>query len=171
MFSKIAIILVAGLFIMGVAPAPAAEVSDFPLTVQDDITRKECGDCHMVFPPNRLTIGGWTKIMDDLANHFGEDASLPPKGAKHIKVYLLSKAMDAKDRVPVKMTLKQWAKKGIIDPIRITETPNWTRHHTTKKYKLMSKDVKYMNGSNFIICHKNAERGMYEEFPGLYGLD
>ena len=171
MFSKIASIVMAGLLMLDTSPGLAEEVPDFPLTVQDEITRKECGDCHMVFPPNRLTVGGWTKIMGDLGNHFGEDASLTPKNAKHIKAYLLSKAMDAKKRVPVEMTLKQWKKKGIVDPIRITETPNWQRHHTTRKYKLMSKELKYMNGSNCIICHKNAERGMYEEFPGLYGLD
>lgn len=143
--------------------------SQYPLTVQDEITRTECGDCHMVFPPNRLTMNGWKKIVADLGNHFGENATIDATKAKHIEQYLIANAFDAKDSVPTKMRLEQWKKKGIVDPIRITETPSWQRHHKTNKYRLMSKDVGYERGSNCIKCHKDAERGMYEEFPGMYG--
>ncbi len=148
----------------------AIDISQHPFTVQDEITRTECGDCHMVFPPGRLTMNGWKKIMTTLSDHFGEDATIDAASAKHIEKYMVSKAFDAKGSVPSKMKIKQWKKKGIVDPIRITETPSWKSHHKTKKYKLMSKDVKYERGSNCIVCHKNAERGMYEEFPGMYGI-
>lgn len=145
------------------------DYSQYPLTVQDETTRSECGDCHMVFPPNRLTMNGWKKIMSDLGNHFGENATIDAAKAKKIENYLVANAFDAKDSVPTKMRLAQWKKKGIIDPIRITDTPGWQRHHKTNKYRLMSKDVGYERGSNCIKCHKDAERGMYEEFPGMYG--
>ena len=151
------------------AEKAAIDKSKYPFTVQDKTTRSECGDCHMVFPPNRLTIKGWKKIMSTLSDHFGEDASIDAASVKRIEKYMTSKAMDAKDTVPARMRIKQWKKKGIIDPIRITETPGWQRHHKTKKYRLMSKDVKYERGANCIICHKDAERGMYEEFHGMYG--
>ena len=124
----------------------------------------------MVFPPNRLTSGGWKKIMTTLSDHFGEDASLPPKTVKHIQAYLMSKGFDTKGSYPSKLKVKAWKKKGLDDPIRITVTPGWKRHHRTEKYRLMSKDVKYSRGANCIICHKKAERGMYEEFDGLYGI-
>ena len=169
MFNRIPIIA-AGIMALSMVTVQASEIKDIPYTVLDETTASECGDCHMVFPPNRLTAGGWGKIMDNLSNHFGENARLKPKTAEHIKAYLQSKSLDAKNSYPSKLLIKQWAKKGLVDPIRITETPNWTRHHTTQKYKLMSKEKNYLRGSNCIICHKNALRGMYEEFPGLYGL-
>lgn len=169
MLNKFAfVILAAGLGLNAVG-ASAADPTEREYTVKDEMTRSECGDCHMVFPPNRLTVGGWKKIMANLSNHFGEDASLDGKSVKHIERYLISKAMDARDTVPSRMMVKQWAKKGLVDPIRITETPGWTRHHRSKKYRLMSEDVGYKKGSNCIVCHKQAERGMYEEFPGMYG--
>lgn len=169
MLNRFAFVLVATLLGLSATGASAIDPGERPYTVQDEITRSECGDCHMVFPPNRLTMGGWKKIMADLGNHFGEDASLDDASAKHIEAYLVSKAINARDTTPSRMMMKQWKKKGLVDPIRITETPGWTRHHKTKKYRLMSEDVGYKAGSNCIICHKHAERGMYEEFPGLYG--
>lgn len=158
--------LVLGVFILSVSSVSAA---DRPLTVQHPETRKECGDCHMVFPPNRLSMAGWKKIMTNLGNHFGEDASLNKDTVQKIEAFLVSKAFDAKDTYPAKLRLEAWKKKGIVDPMRITETPGWQRHHKTAKYKRMSKEVNYERGSNCIICHKKAEYGMYEEFPGLYG--
>lgn len=142
-------------------PADAKDV------VQDEITRTECGDCHMAFPPYRLTKNAWRKIMGNLENHFGENAALDPETVKHIEGYLVEHAIDSKDSIPVKMRLAAWKKKGIVDAIRITELPEWTRHHTAKeKYKRMSADVGYTRGSNCIKCHKGAEKGYYEEFPG-----
>jgi len=163
------ITMAAALVALSAASAGAGEYDNIPETVTDAITRAECGACHMVFPPNRLTKGGWTKIMATLSDHFGEDASLKAEKVAHIEAYLTANALDAKDRVPTRMVLKQWAKKGLVDPIRITETPNWTRHHSTQKYKRMAEEVGYTRGANCIVCHKNAEKGMYEEFPGMYG--
>ena len=40
--------------------------------ITDQITAKECGDCHMVYGPDALPQGAWRKVMGDLPNHFGE---------------------------------------------------------------------------------------------------
>ena len=144
--------------------ASAAEPSTRPLTVQDEVVRKECGACHMVFTPSKLTKGGWHKIMTTLPDHFGEDASLPADKVQHIDAYLAANAMDAEAGVRTKMRLDAWKKKGLIDPIRITETPEWIRHHPQKSsYNEMAKAIGYDRGSNCIMCHKNAEHGVYED--------
>ncbi|NQU58214.1 MAG: hypothetical protein HQ513_13340 [Rhodospirillales bacterium] len=171
MLNKIAIVVGLCVFTLNMTTAQAAGAGDKPLIVTDKITQTECGDCHMVFPPGRLTGAGWAKIMDNLGDHFGEDASISAKNVKHIKAYLLSKSLDGKNSYPSKLVVKQWAKKGVVDPMRITETPNWIHAHKSQKYKLMVKEVGYTRGANCIKCHKNAERGTYEEFPGLYGLN
>ena len=163
---------VAGAVVLGASvSSPRAEgiqiPADAPDVVQDEITRRECGDCHMVFPPHRLPQNSWRKIIGDLENHFGENAALDADTGKHIEDYLVANAMDTKASVPVKMRLAAWKKRGIVDPVRITELPEWTRHHTAKeKYKRMTADVGYTRGSNCIKCHKGAEKGYFEEFPG-----
>lgn len=162
MLHKIAGIAAVGIFVLSATVASAAER---PFTVQDETTRRECGDCHMVFPPSRLTGTAWKKIMGTLEDHFGDDASLDAATAKHIEAYLVSKALDAKAGIRTEMRLKAWAKKGIVDPLRITETPEWTRHHPRKaNYRKMAEDVGYTRGANCIKCHKGAERGLYEDF-------
>ena len=162
MFKKIAGLACASVVMLNITAASAAER---PYTVADEVTRKECGDCHMVFPPSRLTGNAWKKIMATLGDHFGEDASLDAATAKHIEAYLVSKSLDAKGGIRTEMRLKAWAKKGVVDPLRITETPEWTRHHTQKaNYRKMAEDVGYKRGANCIKCHKGAERGVYEDF-------
>ena len=144
-------------------------------TVQDKITQTECGDCHMVFPPSRLTGTAWKKIMGGLSDHFGDDASMDAKSVKHIQDYLVENALDrpgknGKIGIRTKMRLAAWKKKGFVDPIRITETPEWTRHHTkTRHYNNMVEAIGYKAGSNCIQCHRGAEHGLYEEFDGQYG--
>jgi len=163
MLNKMAGVAAAGVFALSAATANAAEQR--PYTVQDEMTRTECGDCHMVFPPTRLTGNAWKKIMATLDDHFGEDASLDAETVKHIEAYLVAHALDAKMGIRTKMRLEAWKKKGIVDPIRITETPEWTRHHTRKQnYRKMAEDVGYTRGANCIKCHKGAERGLYEDF-------
>lgn len=165
MFSKMMGLTAAGLIALGAASAGAADFEGRKLTVEDETVRKECGACHMVFPPSRLTQGGWKKIMADLGNHFGEDASLSAETAKHIEDYLVSGALDVEGGIRTELRLKAWAKKGLIDPIRITETPEWVRHHPAKDtYRKMSAEVGYNRGSNCIKCHKGAEYGLYEDY-------
>lgn len=146
-----------------------AASKDLGQFVSDPLTLKECGDCHMAFPPVQLTAGGWKKIMADLANHFGEDATLPASDVKHIEAYLVKKSLDGGGTMWGKMTIKRWKKKGLIDPIRITETPGWRgAHKGSKKYARMAQDVGYDKGANCIKCHTQADKGIFEEFENLY---
>jgi len=163
-FSKMMGLTAAGLIALCAASAGAADFEGRKLVVADETVRKECGACHMVFPPSKLTQGGWKKIMTDLGNHFGEDANLNAETAKHIEDYLVAGALDVEGGIRTELRLKAWAKKGLIDPIRITETPEWVRHHPAKDtYRKMSAEVGYARGSNCIKCHKGAEYGFYEE--------
>src|SRR5690606_37122372 len=38
--------------------------------------QEECGACHLPYPPGLLPAASWQRIMQDLAHHFGTDASL-----------------------------------------------------------------------------------------------
>lgn len=150
------------------SPNAEAASKDLGQFVSDELTKKECGDCHMAFPPVQLTAGGWKKIMAGLSDHFGEDASLEPAQVKHIEAYLVGKSLDGGGTMWGKMTIKRWKKKGLVDPIRITDTPGWKGAHSRPKYRRMAQDVGYDKGANCIKCHKQADKGIFEEFENLY---
>jgi hypothetical protein len=57
-------------------------------SVTDQTTRDECSACHIAYPPALLPKASWNAILDDLSNHFGEDASLPAESVAQIRAYL-----------------------------------------------------------------------------------
>ena len=64
------------LLLIGIAIARAdGDARVAPVT--DPLVKKECGSCHMAFSPQLLPKRSWQKLIDTLADHFGENASLP----------------------------------------------------------------------------------------------
>jgi hypothetical protein len=57
-------------------------------------TLHECGACHAPIPPQTHRMIDWRRIMADLANHMGEDATLPENIRADIEGYLLANASD-----------------------------------------------------------------------------
>lgn len=143
--------------------------TDYGGVVMDSITQKECGDCHMAFPPIKLPARSWRAIMADLANHFGENATVDAAAAKHIEAYLVSKSMDEGGTMFGKITYKKMMKKKDKDytPLRITDTSDWRGDHSSNKYKRMLADKGLKTGANCVACHQGANEGRYEEFDNL----
>ena len=71
-----------------------AEEGTYLPPVTDQTVAKECGACHMVFPPQFLPARSWQKLMADLSSHFGEDASLADPARQTIMAYLVDHAAD-----------------------------------------------------------------------------
>lgn len=168
MLKRIFIAAALSALVVSAASAQAAG-KDYGATAADPITAKECGDCHMAFAPIKLPGRSWVKIMGDLSNHFGEDASLDPATVKHIQDYLVSKSMDGGGTMFGKITYKKMMKKQPKDytPIRITQTRDWRGDHNSAKYKRMLAEKKMNSGANCVKCHKGAPQGKYEEFDNL----
>ena len=136
--------------------------------VSDAMTRKECGECHMAFQPAFLPARSWEKIMDNLSDHFGEDASLPKDKAEHIKKYLMANAADRRwGSKMMRGVRKDWT------PIRITELPYWKHEHEGEVPARAWKDPKVGSKANCKACHRYADTGIYEaeeyEYGGYYG--
>ncbi len=103
----------------------SAFAAGFFHSVKDPATKKECGACHMVYPPALLPARSWEKIVGDLSNHFGEDASLPDPVRANILAYLTQNAGDSGQT-------NSWFMRGVRDnvvPPRITEMPFWRGIH------------------------------------------
>lgn len=102
----------------------------------DPLTLKECGDCHTAYSPLFLRAYAWQKIMSNLDNHFGEDASIKESVRLKIEKYLIYNASRPR-------------KIGI----RISEFKWFKRRHNSKTInaKMMAKAGKF---SNCTGCHQ-----------------
>ena len=149
-------ILIAVLILWGPTEASADERYK---PIKDEVVSKECGACHMAFQPQMLPKRSWVKIMDELPNHFGEDASLDKATSERIKKYLVSNAADAG-------WLGGKFMRGIKDdmtPLRITEAPYWIREHNEEVPSRAWSDPKVKTKANCLACHPRATRGNYDD--------
>jgi hypothetical protein len=62
--------------------------------VANAVVKEECGSCHLPFAPSMLPASSWTRMMANLKDHFGDDASVDPKLAAEITAYLVANAGD-----------------------------------------------------------------------------
>ena len=133
----------AALLALAAGGAAANEFERVP-PVANAATQKECGECHMAFPPALLPEESWRRIMAGLGDHFGEDASLGAALATEIRAYLVANA-------------------GSGDPtlLRITEQRWWQREHRFGPSVWRQKEVG--SKANCDACHRDAGRGIYED--------
>jgi hypothetical protein len=74
---------------------------------------KECGACHLDFPPGLLPAGSHRRILAGLDRHFGQDAELDPAVRDRLERYLVESAADAgsgraSGEVPLRITELGW---------------------------------------------------------------
>jgi hypothetical protein len=130
--------------------------------ISDPLVVKECGACHMAFQPEFLPARSWDKLMADLANHFGDDASLPAASRERIRAYL---AANAAGVAPGKESQKvaasvPWG----ATPLRITETGRWAHKHRPGEVNPASfSSAKVKSKANCTACHTGAAQGYYED--------
>jgi len=127
--------------------------------VLDERVVEECGVCHMAFQPQMLPKKSWQKMMANLADHFGEDASLNAKITNSIEKYYVKNAANSGWRGGKFM-------RGLTDesaPLRITETPYWIREHNHEVPKSAWTNPKVKTKANCVACHRDAGRGNYDD--------
>ena len=113
--------------------------------VRHEPTRSECGECHMAFQPALLPATAWRRIMAGLDDHFGDNASLPADTARDIERYLVANAG-----------------RGDAGELRITGQRWWRREHDEIRAGAW-KSPQVVTRSNCPACHRDAERGWYED--------
>lgn len=155
MTMRLAILVAAAL----AAASPALAGDDWMPPVKDPLVLKECGTCHMAFQPAFLPARSWNRMMDELADHFGEDASLPADKVQAIRRYLMDNAGDSTRRGMARKYLRWVAPDGT--PQRITENPAFEREHRFPA-KVWT-EPKVVTKSNCPACHRGAEQGWYDD--------
>lgn len=112
--------------------------------------KKECGSCHMPYPPALLPKASWEEIMNGLHRHFDTDASLSQQEMEQISSWLNGNAGTYK-RV-----------KEAPPDNRITKSDWFARKHRKINSKeFLSPAIK--SPSNCNACHKNAEQGNFDD--------
>jgi cytochrome c551/c552 len=123
-------------------------------------TLDACAACHMAYPPQMLPARSWQKIMGNLADHFGEDASLAESVRADILAYLTTHAADASGTGQGPHFLRGLSADAV--PLRITEMPFWTRAHD----ELAASDFSapgVKSPANCVACHHTATKGEFGE--------
>ncbi len=142
---------------------------DSGMRAQDPLYQAECGGCHLAYPPGLLPAASWGRIMEGLADHFGDDASLEGATAQRVGHFLQANAADARG----------WGRSGRIarslggqqPPLRITDTLYFRRHHEEIPRKLVVSNPEVGSYSRCEVCHRDAARGDFDDdrvrIPGV----
>jgi len=128
--------------------------------VTDPAYKKECGSCHMAYPPGLLPARSWQKIVANLADHFGDNAELPKEDANKILAYLNANAADKSEG---KRSRQIMSSIGNSTPLRISEMSYIKRRHheLSRRHIQDNPKVKYLG--NCGACHPNGEKGSFRE--------
>ncbi len=106
--------------------------------------RTECGSCHVPYPPNLLSAGGWREIMGSLPTHFGENVRAEESVRYQIERYLANQAGSSDYRFGSQS-----------DPPRLTNTHWFRRTHGEVKTYLANPKVG--SSANCMACHPHAD--------------
>jgi Dihaem cytochrome c len=88
--------------------------------------RKECGACHLDFPPSFLPAESHRRILGSLDSHFGQNAELDPEVRARLERWLVANAGEAGTGSRSRKVLES---RGGEAAARITESPHFRRKH------------------------------------------
>lgn len=121
----------------------------------------ECSACHFAYPAGFLPERSWVKIMNNLDDHFDENAELNEASQTTIENYLRGHAAD---RVPNRFSrsVLRSVDQGST-PLRITQTGYFRHKHREIPARMVAGNPKVRSFSNCLSCHAMANRGSFDE--------
>ena len=139
------------------------------LPVKNESYKEECGSCHMAYSPGLLPKQSWIKVMDNLEEHYGDNAELIPQVHTKILNYLTTNAADFSDYNRSRKIMASINKTQPTD--RITLTPYFIRKHDEIPKRFVIDNPKVGSFSQCNLCHSNTENGSFSEdevsIPGV----
>lgn len=144
----------------GAARAPAAAGAAAPDAATRALYRKECGACHLDFPPGLLPAESHRRIMAGLEKHFGQNAELDATVAARLERYLVANAAGAgTHRKSRKMAASLPSSAA---PLRITEVPYFQQKHRKIRADVVARPaVKSL--ANCAACHRTAQDWTFDD--------
>lgn len=140
------ILLAASLMSAAHADRGSASVPPLPKYTQ------ECAACHMAYPPGMLPPASWQRLMGNLPNHYGTDASLDAASTQEISAWLQNHAG----------THKRGSEPPPQD--RITQSTWFLKEHGQREIPpAVWKRAAVGSASNCTACHTKAAQGSFNE--------
>ena len=152
------LITVTGGTALWIAQSPPQGGTSFPMPAGKTYV-EECGSCHTAFPPGMLPARSWRKMMNQLSEHFGEDASLDEPHYFAILKELETLASDG-SYADMRMRRISAAIAANEAPQRITDTAYFKRLHDEVPAAYWKRKGVGLP-SNCIACHLHANEGRY----------
>ena len=129
-----------------------------------EIYTEECSSCHFLYQAWLLPAGSWKIIMDNSAEHFGDDLALDEEVLGEILAYLEANSTE-NTTVRNKWTGprgKIMRRLGGSTPESIGDIP-YIRHEHDEFDKRVFDHPDIKSFSNCIACHRTADEGDYDE--------
>ncbi|MAC83250.1 MAG: hypothetical protein CL624_03855 [Arcobacter sp.] len=126
---------------------------------QNELFVSECASCHTLYPPTTLPKKSWIKLMSDLENHFGDDASLDKEDNSLILSFLVENSAETSTMEASKKILDSIGNKDII---AISQTTFWKKRHKDIDSSVF-KNNKIKSKANCKACHTDIEKGLIED--------
>jgi cytochrome c551/c552 len=121
--------------------------------------KDSCGACHFAYQPGLLPSASWKRIVEGLADHFGESFELDQVTKNAISSYLGPNASEhSNSKVAVKIMKSL---RGQV-PMRITGIPYIKEKHHRIPAATLKRDS-IGSTSNCVACHRRAEDGIYDD--------
>lgn len=137
------------------------------MRVESKLYQEECGSCHLAYPPQLLPPASWSRIMNGLEDHFGENAELDGQTRQQIESYL--KLLSTPRRGEYRKLLRNMDPNKA--PLRITEMTYFKREHREIPRRFVTGNDQVRSFSQCDACHQDAARGSFDEdrvsIPGV----
>jgi len=139
-------------------PQSLAATQFFP-AITDAAYLKECGSCHMAYPPQFLPARSWNRVMGSLQDHFGDSAQLDAATQQRIHDYLIANAADkAQNEHSFAIMHSLNASEA---PFRITATPYIAGLHAAVLDPAWRPNPRLKTLAECSVCHLRAQLGDY----------
>jgi protein-arginine kinase activator protein McsA len=137
--------------------------------VTNELYKTECSSCHMAYQPGLLPEKSWWKIMSNLDNHFGVDASLDDNDLQTLKNYIYKNSAEKHTNYKRSRKIINSLGQNFI-PDAISQIPYIIRkHHEIRKSTYKRKEIRGL--FNCSACHTTFKKGIYNErgvrIPGI----
>lgn len=119
----------------------------------------ECGACHLAYPPGLLPARSWVKLLDGLADHFGQNAELDAEARGRLGAWLEVNAAESRSHALSKKVLKS-AGAGV--PLRISALGFIQHEHDEVAGDVWSRPA-VKTVANCGACHTTADEWMFDE--------
>jgi mono/diheme cytochrome c family protein len=112
--------------------------------------KQECAACHVAFPPGMLTAESWRRLLGNLPQHYGTDASLDATTVNELATWLSANAG----------TYKRVREAPPED--RITRSAWFIRKHDEVPAAAWKRPA-VKSAANCAACHTQADQGDFNE--------